>query len=194
MRTSHAVIASVLIAVSPALSATREDESAEAAREIVHLLDAGDLYAAAAEHPDAAGTFSAVIYVPGVQLLSITTTHPTVHRMRQILASGDYQRAYLELQTFGARAGRLFVRDLRANGLRPGRHDGEPFDVVWHDATRDIAYDGQWRRRRMSVAEYRDAFARDEERYAMLLRVVLAGMRQPSLTPAAPQHLRARSR
>jgi hypothetical protein len=51
-----------------------------------------------------------------------------------------------------------------------------------------VAYDGDWARQRMSRTEYRDSFARDEERYATLLQVVTAAVRQPTATmPPAQQ-------
>lgn len=180
MRTTSFVILAGLIAVGPVPARAQEAGSARAARELVTLLQERGVDAAAAEHPDAPGTFSAVLHLPGVQLLAITTTHPVPDQVRRLIASGDHRQAYVELQIGGVRDGRVFVQDLRANGLRPDVRNGDPFDIVSHDAQRDIAYDGDWRKQQMSEAKYRDAFADDERRYTTLLEVVTARVRQPA--------------
>jgi hypothetical protein len=78
------------------------------------------------------------------------------------------------------RDGPVFVQDLRANGLGPDSRSGEAFDIVSHDATRDIAYDGDWERQQLSQSVYRDMFARDAHRYGQLLQVVTAAIRRPA--------------
>lgn len=187
MRIMPPVIVCVLILATSRLAAAQDGESAHAARELVSALAQRGAEAAAAEHPKEPGTFSAVLHLPGVQLLGITTTHPVPEQIRSLIARGEHRQVYVELQTAGARDGRVFVQDLRADGLRPDPRDNEPFDVVSHNAARDVAYDGDWARQQMSRTQYRETFARDEKRYAVLLQVVTAGVRQPQSTTQVPE-------
>jgi hypothetical protein len=167
------VVGAVLASITPAAA---QSDSREAARTLVRVLEERGLQAFAAEHPDAPGTFSAVLLIPGTQLLAITTAYAAVEQLRQVIAAGNYHQAYVDLQTAGAREGRLFVQDLRADGLRADSRDGEPFDVVSHDARRDVSYNGDWQQQQLTAAGYREAFARDDERYAAMLHVLTSAI------------------
>ena len=183
-----ALIGAIALTSASAVSAGPGD-SRDAAATLVRILEERGLRAFAAEHPDAPGTFSAVLLIPGVQLLGITTTYPPADQLRQVIAAGDYQQAYVDLQTAGAREGRVFVQDLAADGLRANSRDGEPSDVVSRDAHRDIAYNGDWTRQQLTKAAYDDTFARDEKHYAEMLLLLTAAAND---APPGSQHLAAK--
>jgi hypothetical protein len=182
--TGPAVVLTVLLAVGAAASA-EEPESRSATERLIRALEQQSLTTIAAEYPQQPGRFAAALYIPGSQLLAISTRYPAPDRLRAMLASGDHREVYLELHTAGAREDRVFIEDLGADGLQRTRRGSDPFDVVWRDGTSQIVYDGKWARQEKSEAEYDAAYASDERAYVQLLAVLAAAVTAPPPATAA---------
>ena len=163
------------IGVAPADSADAP-QSSTAADTLTSLLTERSLEAVAAADPSESGRFVAALYLPGSQPLVIAATHPQPSRMQRTIDAGNHRQAYIDLHTTGAKAGRLFVEDLQANGLQPTREDDEPFDLVWENDRTQTVYDGDWERQWLTRDTYFSRFAEADRRYAALLEHLIASL------------------
>ena len=120
-------------------------------------------------------------------MLAISAVYSAPELLRQRISAGDHRQVYIDLSTSAERAGRLFVEDLGAPGLRPMREENNPFDITWRDGTRRTVYDGNWKAQQLAEAEYHKRFAIDETEYAQMLQVLIDAARMPSVPPAQVQ-------
>ena len=81
------------------------------------------------------------------------------------------------IRTIGASAAatRLFVEDLGADGVKAKRED-QGFDAVENKGARTV-FDGDWKKQKMSEADYMKAFAAADERYGEVLAALLAQLK-----------------
>jgi hypothetical protein len=93
--------------------------------------------------------------------------------LRELIAKNEHQRVYLDLNAAGDRAGRFFVEDLGANGLQPDRERDAPFDITWRDAVQQTVFNGDWKGQKLTEAEYRKRFERDNAEYARALQLLV---------------------
>ena len=85
----------------------------------------------------------------------------------------DYKAALL-----GAGFAHVEVIDSGADGLVMLPDASQPFDIVWRDAKDQANYDGNWKAQKVSEADYRQRFEKDEKEYAELLAALIAGASQ----------------
>jgi hypothetical protein len=160
----------------PTLIAAQESRSAEPARALTALLDARGAGAIAAADPDAPGRFIAALYFPGDQLLVVSSRYAVPQLMDRRLAQGQYREAYADLQ--GAPPeGRVFVQDLRADGLWPTCGPGEAYDIVYQDGDTYATFNGDCAGQHLAEHEYQARFATADERYARMLAVLVKAVR-----------------
>ena len=85
------------------------------------------------------------------------------------------------LPFFGNVAGNIiaFVKDLGANGLQFKREKNQPFDSV--DAVgKTTAFDGDWRKAKLSEQEYTKIYTAHDEDYSQTLQALLDTLKKPS--------------
>jgi hypothetical protein len=59
------------------------------------------------------------------------------------------------------------------------REKNQPFDTV--DATgKSISYDGEWRKAKMSEADYTKAYQQHDEAYSRMLQALIETLKKPS--------------
>ena len=179
--TSTVLLALVLSAVLHAEE--QGSDSSAAAAKLVALLHSRSLEAVATADPAQAGRFAAALYLPGSQLLAISAISPDPMRVAPAIAAGNHRQVYMDLHTQGAKAGRLFVMDLQADGLQPTANRNQPFDIVWEDGMTQTVYDGDWKRQKLTEDAYQRRFAEADREYAALLRVLIAAVEGASPTP-----------
>ncbi len=159
----------VFVASLTAAVRSQESQSSLKATAVAKLLDTLKLDAVAAIEDQQTGRFAAALYYPGTQLLVVSAVHPQPDVAAQRLAERKYRDVYLDLQGSATRKGRLFVLDLKADGLKRTREGGAAFDQTYIDGANQISYDGDWKTQKMTPAQYDERFQRDDKRYAEIL-------------------------
>lgn len=168
----------VALVLSPALAAAQEQsKSASLATELARLLDEQKLDSIAAQQ--ATDQYVGALYFPGAQLLVISGKFPGAARMKDLLTKKDYREVYMDLSSASETQSRMFIMDLGANGLRFKREENQPFDTA-DVAGRNVTFDGDWGRAKISEQEYRKTFTATDEQYSQMLQALIAQVKKPS--------------
>jgi hypothetical protein len=158
--------------------------SADAVHGLVSLLDRVGLDAIATVDPQQPGTFVAALYIPGGQLLVVHARHPSVDGIRQRLAARQYRDVYLDLQGTPTREGKFFVQDARADGILSALPGSGDVDVLYEGGRRQIFFNGDINAQHLTSAEYDAKLAAADARYARLLTLLTAAVRDMQEEPA----------
>ena len=92
-------------------------------------MDAAKLDAIAAPDPTQPDVFVAALYIPGIQLLTVSAKYPAPGALRGKLATKAYRDIYLDLNGGPASVSRVFVEDFGADGLHGRQGETQPFDL-----------------------------------------------------------------
>src|SRR5678815_714484 len=92
-----------------------------------------------------------------------------------------YADAYTALQQSATPETRIFIQDLKADGLQPRAGDG--VDVVFEHGRRTF-FDGSRSGRELSEDEYRQRFDTCDEEYARWLSVLIDALQKRPQNPA----------
>jgi hypothetical protein len=163
--------AAALAVASAATTALAQDQSAALAKEFAQLAG-GEVRFVALRVPDKPDEFVGALHVPGVQLLIVWAKYEQPTLLTDMLSKGNYQGVYTDLNnaSYTVAASRLFVEDLRVDGMAPKRHDdSSSFDSVENGGKR-VAFDGDWRKQKLTEKDYSDAFTNAESRYCQAVR------------------------
>jgi hypothetical protein len=169
--TAAAVLAAALVSAAAAAS-PQDAKSPDAAKQLAQLLDQQKLDSIAAADKDNPGTYVAALYFPGAQLLVISAKYPTPQILDDKIAKKTYRDAYIELTAGADPASRLFVRDTLADGLLAKPGDSEPPDNV-ERAAGSVAFDGNWKKEKMTEEDYMKTFGDVDAQYAHALQVLI---------------------
>jgi len=107
----------------------QEPKSSPLARALATALDAAKLDAIAAPDPTQPDVFVAALYIPGIQLLTVSAKYPAPGALRGKLATKAYRDIYLDLNGGPASVSRVFVEDCGADGLHGRQGETQPFDL-----------------------------------------------------------------
>jgi hypothetical protein len=173
------------IAVSGDGSPVTQNPTQTLAGQIVERLGGTEGNAVAAQLAGDPTRFVAALHIPGVQLLVISSTYSADALLRERLLRKQFRETYLDLNSGGDRQGRFFVEDLGADGLRVEREPGRAFDITWRDAAHRTAYDGDWKKQKLSETLYKERFAKDSAEYATLLQALLNALVPEEPSPRA---------
>ena len=171
------VLASLLVVPALASAQDTQSKSATLAGELVRLLDAAKLDSVAAQQDGE--RYVGALYYPGSQLLVVGGKYPGEARMKDLLGKKDYREVYLDLSSATEQKTRVFIMDLGANGLRFRREENQPFDTA-DVAGRNLSFDGEWNRAKLSEQEYRKVFDETEAQYSQMLQALIAALKKPS--------------
>lgn len=179
---THIVFAGALVAtlLLPGVAAAQQpaSKSAALAAELVKMLEQMKLDAVAANRGPADEYVSA-LYVPGSQLLVVNAKSSVPDRMKYLLMQKSYKDLYVELNGAIDQQSKVFISDLGANGLQFKRERNQPFDTV--DATgKTMAFDGEWRKAKMSEADYTKAYQAHDDAYSEMLRALIETLKKAS--------------
>jgi hypothetical protein len=166
------------------ISGAQAFASADAAHSLVSLLDRVGLDAIATVDPQQPGTFVAALYIPRGQLLVVHARHPSVDGIRQRLAARQYREVYLDLQGTPTREGKFFVQDARADGILSALPGSGDVDVLYEEGRRQILFNGDINAQHLTSAEYDVKLAAADARYARLLTLLTAAVRDVQEQPA----------
>jgi hypothetical protein len=168
-----------LLSVPGTVSAQQPtSKSAVLVSELVKLLEQQKLDAVAANRGPA-DEYVGALYIPGSQLLVVNAKSSVPDRMKYLLIQKSYKDLYVELNGAVDQQSKVFISDLGANGLQFKREKNQPFDTV--DATgKSISYDGEWRKAKMSEADYTKAYQQHDEAYSRMLQALIETLKKPS--------------
>ncbi len=179
-RSALTACALVAVLLMPGIASAQQpaSKSAAMASELVKLLDQMKLDAVAANRGPA-DEYVGALYFPGTQLLVVNARSSVPDRMKYLLIQKSYKDLYVELNGAVDQQSKVFISDLGANGLQFKRERNQPFDTV--DATgKSMNYDGEWRKVKMSEADYTKAYQAHDEAYSEMLRALIETLKKQS--------------
>jgi hypothetical protein len=161
-----AVLAAVIV---PA----QETKSADLVKQLTEVLDGKKLDSIAAADPQSPGTFVAALYFSGSQLLVVSAKYAAPTLMNDKIAKKDYREVYLDLSSASVAGSKLFVIDTNADGLNAKPGDDQPFDTAERGSTQ-YSFDGNWKKAKMTEADYMKAFAEVDSAYTHAITLLTA--------------------
>lgn len=169
----NAFLALILVAPLVAGAPSQDSKSAPIAKELAQALDAAKLDGIATADPAAPGTFVAALYIPGSQLLVVCAKYSVPPLLIDKLNQKDYRGLYMDLHSAGVPGSKIFVMDFNADGLA-SRPEGELGADSYDEGTKSMSFDGDWKKAKISEADYLKAYTDADDRYAKMLSMLLA--------------------
>jgi hypothetical protein len=168
------VLAGLLLVPSTLRAQVPTSKSTTFAAELIRLLDEQKLDSVAAR--ETADQFVSALYFPG-QLLVVGGKYSAPDRLTYLILHKNYKDAYADLSSAAEQSSKLFVMDLGANGLRFKRENNnlDTADI----GGKSVAFDGEWKKAKISETDYQKTFETTDERYAQMLQVLLAQLKKP---------------
>jgi hypothetical protein len=167
-------LAAVLLLSSTIPVAAQESKSAALVKQLTAALDADKLDSIAAKDPSAPDAFCAALYFPNAQLLVVAAKYSAPQLLVDRLAKKEYRDTYIDLSSASIPASKVFVQDAAADGLK-----AQGFDT-YDSGGKSMAFDGDWKKQKMTEQDYQKAFAAADERYSQILMALLAQLKKTS--------------
>jgi hypothetical protein len=167
----------VLVLGAPSVGAPEQNpRSAPAAKELAAALDTAKLDSIAAADPADPQSFVAALYLSGSQLLVVSAKYAAPSLLVTKIKSKDYRDVYIDLSSASVAGSKVFIIDQNCDGLisKPG----EAAPDSWEADKQSVAFDGEWRKAKMSEEDYMKAYAQADERYAKLIALLMAQAKQ----------------
>jgi hypothetical protein len=158
------------LALGVTAASAQSSKSHAAAKDLSEVMDRLKLDSIAAADPSEPGAFVAALYFQDAQLLVVAAKYAAPSLLVDKLAKKDYRDVYIDLNSASIAGSKIFVMDTSADGLvaRPG--DG-PADS-WEQGDKTTAFDGDWKRAKVSEGDYDRTFAEADEKYARILAIL----------------------
>jgi hypothetical protein len=166
------ILAFFLIGCVAGAAVAQEPKSVALAKELATLLGQAKLDAIAAKDPSQSDSYVAALYFAGSQLLVVSARYSVPVLLNEKIAKKDYREIYIDLSSASVAGTQMFIVDLGADGLKPRRSEGQPFDT-FETATKRLAFDSEWRAQKMTEDQYMAAFADADEKYAKMLTALI---------------------
>lgn len=167
-----------MAALAPLASAEETSQSAAPAATVKALFEQLKLTSIAAKDPEEPGRYVAALYIADSQLLVISAPFVVPAVLDRLIAEGNYMEAYQSLQAVVSHKGHFFVIDMLNDGLKRVNAPDEAFDSTTTDGGTSIQFDGKWGDQKLSEADYNAKFAKDDARYAKMLKVLANELRK----------------
>ena len=156
------LVAIAVTTAGPGLAQPAGSRSAPLAQHLAAALAERHLEAIAAADPSAPDRFVGALIFPGVQLLVVAGQYAAPDAIRSQIAAREYKDVYLALAGASVPASRLFIQDLKADGLHPSAAAG--VDVIYEHVDKQTVFDGK---------PARTAFDKADAEYSRLLSLLL---------------------
>lgn len=168
----------VLLLLAPSMAAAQDSKSSALAAELVRLLDSMKLDSLAAKvaAPD---QYVAMLYFPGSQMLIVGARYYVPERMDVSIDEKKYRDVYIDLNSASVPKTKIFISDLGANGLQARKRGNQPNDTVDMNGKTHV-FDGDWKKAKISEADYMKAFGDTEAEYIKMLEALVAQARKSS--------------
>ena len=170
VNTCAALFVSAILVV-PAAAPAEDAKSPELVKQLTQMLDQKKLEAIAGADSKNLGTYVAALYFPGTQLLVVSGKYSAPPLLNEKIAKKDFRDVYIDLNSASVAGSKIFVMDQACDGLvaRPG--DSQAADT-WEHGPKTTAFDGDWKKAKMSEDEYQKAFTAADEQYARILTLL----------------------
>jgi hypothetical protein len=174
-----AILLAITAGATRASGTAPQSKSTAAARDLSAALDAAKLDAIAAPDPAAPGTWVAALYFKDAQLLVVSAQYSAPVLLEEKAKAGQFRDIYIDLNSASVAGSKVFVQDMSADGLlfKP-ENDGAA--DTWEEKSKITAFDGEWRKAKLSEAEYQKAFEDADTRYAQMLALLTTHARAKS--------------
>jgi hypothetical protein len=159
------------------VSALQDSKSAAAAKELTQILDAAKLDAIAAVDPADPGAFVAALYISGSQLLVVSAKYAAPSLLVSKIKTKEYRDIYIDLSAASIAGSKTFIIDYNCNGLM-ARTDDNGAPDSWEAGKQQVSFDGDWRKAKMTEADYMKTFSEADARYAKIIGLLAAQAKQ----------------
>ena len=176
---SVAVLGTLFLTAAASGAGAQDAKSPGVVKELTQLLDSKKLDSIAAADPTTPGTYVGALYFPGSQLLLVSAKYAAPPLLNEKIAKKDYREVYIDLSSASVAGSKLFVMDTNADGLNSKPGDDQPFDTV-ERAGANIAFDGGWKKAKMSEADYMKAFSDVDTAYSHALQMLINQLKSQS--------------
>lgn len=173
---SGTLLAAAIAAVIPAASAaedTKPSKSSVPAAALTKRLQAANLQYIATKDPTEPGRFVAAMHLPGAQLMIVSAKYASPALLNEKVLLGKFQDAYMDLNSASELASRVIVEDLRADGFTLTKTKDTTRDSFESGGKR-IVFDFDWKKQKLTQAEYFSTLEQADAQYARLLELLLA--------------------
>ena len=182
LSSSTLLLAGVIIVTFPREGAAEGFLATEAVRGFVSARDVAGVETIAAADPAEPGAFVAAMYVRGGQMLLVSSRHPSVEALTHRIAARQYRDVYLDLQGTPTPERKFFVQDSGADGMSNAL-EGGGVDVLYEDGVTQTLFNGKPKAQNLTAAQYAARLAAADARYARLLTVLTAAVREQPRAP-----------
>ena len=161
--------ASTLLASGAAASAgAGAGQSSQEAAALVALMKNQGVEVAAAPDPAEPGRFVAAMLIPDVQLLVVAAKSTAAEYLQAQIAQRQFSEVYATLNATAVPDSKLFFQDMGCDGLT---NDDGGIDVMYERGKDQTIFDGDWKRQKISKADYEARAAKADEDYSRILAV-----------------------
>ena len=166
-----AVALAVALACAP-VGAQEASKSTVLAKQLAQLLDAKKLDSIAGADSQDLGTYVAALYYPGSELLLVSAKYAAPPLLTEKIGHKNYKDVYVDLNSASIAGSKLWVEDLNADGLV-----ARPAVSIAADncelGGKKYIFNGDWKKAKMSQAEYSEAFSKADAAYAHALEILI---------------------
>jgi hypothetical protein len=172
-------IALILVAIGSwaATALAQTSSSAPIAKQLLQEMVQRKVDMVAAKDPGQPEFYVAASYVQGVELIVVSARSKSPAYLDDLLQARRYADVYASLNGASFAEGKLFVQDIKADGLAAGREKGGSFDIVYQDVVKTIMFNGDWEKQGLTESQYTDTFKTLDARYARLLSLLLSQLK-----------------
>ena len=167
-----ALVALISFALVPIAARAQDAKSTDLARQLTQILDQKKIDVIALPDSQNPGTFVAALYFPGTQLLVVSAKYSVPQLLNELLARKDYRGVYTELASAAVPGSKLFVMDTYADGLMVRPSGSNAPDSV-ENGSKQVTFDGDWKKAKVSEADYTKVFADTDAAYAKALQSLI---------------------
>jgi hypothetical protein len=162
--------ASTLMVCSPAFAAgTGAGQSSKEAAALVALMKSQGVDVVAAPDPAVPGRLVAAMLIPDVQLLVVAGKSTAPDYVQAQLAQRQFREVYTILNATAVLDSKLFFQDMGCDGLTDG---DSGIDIMYERGKNQTIFDGDWKRQKISRADYQAKAEKADDEYGRMLAVL----------------------
>jgi hypothetical protein len=176
---ARACLCGVLTISCAASARAQEAKSGALARQLAAALDEGKLDSIAAKDPSSPDAFIGALYFKGMQLLIVSARYSAPSLLTDKVAAKNYRDVYIDLNSASVPESKIFIEDLGCDGLKAKHDDNSPYDT-FELAGKRTAFDGEWKKQKLSEQDYMKAFSSADDKYSQMLTALLAQLKKSS--------------
>jgi hypothetical protein len=168
----------ILLTAPAAAGQAKTSRSAAHAAALAKQLEQVKLQFIATKDPSDPGRFVAAMHLPGSQLMIVSAKYASPALLNEKVLLGKFQDAYVDLNSASEAATRVIVEDLRADGFPMSKNKDTVRDSFESGGKR-LIFDFDWRKQKLSQAEYFTALEQADAQYARMLELLIAEAQKP---------------